>query len=118
MKISESNTWEVKIYIGGKKDYSGPQFSEEVVTDKIIEFQKENNEKLNIRLTTCAFISGPWKESGWEIVITNFPESKRTNFDIDKIAYDLAVYLMSKLEQKRVTIVSFWKTKVLDGDKK
>jgi len=112
------NTYESKIFIGGREGYNGNFFSKEQVINLISKYQSENPEcevgAVSIFDTTYLFQN--YCEHGYMIYSINYPRFTRTDKEIDKFSVGLARFLKDELKQNRVSIVFPDKTIML-GEK-
>ena len=115
-------SYEVKIFIGSVDESSKTPFTEDRVISLIGEFQQSTKKILPIRICNTRFISGlDYRELGWELSAINFPKincwGRSYKKFITKYMNDLAKFLISKLNQKRVSVVSPKRTYIHENTK-
>jgi len=104
-------SYEVKLFIGSVDESCKTAFAERVIVDLVAEFQESKKQILPIRISRVSFISGSnYREQGWELSAINFPKVNSWGRSYKKFMSeymnDLARLLMTRLNQKRVSVVS------------
>jgi len=104
-------SYEVKLFIGSVDESCKTTFTETSLIDLVSKFQESRKQILPIRISKTAFISGSkYKEDGWELSAINFPKinSWGRSYKNFMTGYmnDLSKFLMTKLNQKRVSVTS------------
>lgn len=104
----EERAYEVKLYIGSREGYHGPSFNRQALAAAIAEFQNSNDRKqmVSLRLTPCLFLVGDWQEDGHEVTSINYPRFPKRPYDLQVFMIDLAKFLLYRLKQNRITVMS------------
>jgi hypothetical protein len=108
MKFHTKKTayFEARIYIGSRVKYDGPQFSFAELREAIGYFQANNGIESNpVRITPTTFVWEKYDEEGWEIALIDYPRVSKPHEVLRKFAYNLAVHLLERFEQNRMSIV-------------
>jgi len=106
MEIRSRSTYEVRVYLGSINEDTLKEFSESELVHEIGIFQESCKQTIPVRLTSTTFISKThYMEEGWEIAAINYPRVETESSKIDVFMKDLAVYLLDKFKQNRISIV-------------
>lgn len=104
--------YEVRIYIGSRHRYNGPEFSEDNLVSEISDFQIRLYKLITgfdssgpVRITKTRFVFGDYSENGWEIGLINYPRNSHSTNDVFEFASALAKHLLVKFDQNRISII-------------
>ncbi len=99
------NTYEVKLYLGSVEGYHGKQFSEEELVKAIGLFQKGHAESMPVRVAPTCYVHEDYSERGWEVVAICYPRLPKHREQINLFMNELAVHLLDKFKQNRISVV-------------
>lgn len=107
MRKVDVETFEVRMYVGGREGYDGPTFDADRLR-AIIKTQQGDDQRalIPLRLTPTQFLEGDYVEDGWEIAAINHPRHPKTMTQIYKFMEGLARHLMVTLVQKRIVLTT------------
>lgn len=107
-------SYEVRIFLGKRRGYTGPHYPREELIQLIRRFQREHKNTLSVRLTETLFLHGDYEETGYEVAAAFFPTFQvKTPTDTEVFMKELAEYLMIRLDQNRVTVMTPSQTTIL-----
>jgi len=111
------STHETKIYIGSQEGYSGPAFSEYDLRQAIGEFQESCDISVacSVRISPTRYIFRDYSESGWEIVVINYPRFPKDKVVIETFSERLAEFLLKTFKQNRMSVVGPVNTYMLEN---
>lgn len=99
-------THEAKIYIGNRLGgYGDLVYSQGTLEGAIGDFQKTSIPNWPVRVTPTTFISGRYREMGWEISLSHYPPLPADTEGLDRFTLALASHLQMTFKQRRVTVV-------------
>lgn len=105
---SKKNAYfEARIYIGSRVNYNGPHFDLADLKESISCFQTTNGIDASnpVRITSTTFVWEKYEEDGWEIAIIDYPRVSKPHEVLRQFAYNLAVHLLERFQQNRMSIV-------------
>lgn len=105
--MKKNDYFEARIYIGNRIKYDGPKFSFAQLRESIGHFQESTGRDLSnpVRITPTTFVWEEYDEEGWEIAIINYPRASKPHDVLRDFTYNLAIHLLEKFEQNRMSIV-------------
>jgi len=110
-KFKESDTFEIKIFVGLKDLYTGKTFPYEVVEQEILEYVKIH--KMCITLTKTRFIYVNGSENGVIVGLINYPRFPKSRPSLETKALNLSLFLKDRFKQKRLSVMCPDKTRML-----
>ena len=107
MNVKNTESYEVKLYIGSKEGYKGRSYTEEELIKSIGDYQGgcEAECKIPVRVTPTRFVYCDYQEKGWEISGILYPRFPKTKENIDKFMSGLAEFLMKTYKQNRISVI-------------
>lgn len=119
MEIRSRSTYEVRVYLGSINEDTLKEFSKSDLAHEIGIFQESCDQTIPVRLTDTTFISKThYVEEGWEIAAINYPRVETESSKIDVFMKDLAVYLLDKFKQNRISIIMPDETLMIERNSK
>jgi hypothetical protein len=104
--LKKNEYFEARIYIGSRVKYNGPQFTFLELKESIGLFQANNGQDSNpVRITPTTFVWEKYEEDGWEIAIIDYPRVSKPHEKLREFSYNMAVHLLERFEQNRISIV-------------
>ena len=105
IKISRAtDAYRVYFCIGEKRGYDGRAYGEDELRDAVKDFLWANGGSVTI--SRVHFIAKDYEESGWEIATIKYPPFPEKDEDIYQRMGDLAIFLMHRFSQRRITVVT------------
>lgn len=108
------DTYEIKIYIGSKVGYNGPDQSTYDMQMRCREYCDEVGFAVTVTQTNFVYTGG--EESGVIIGIINYPRFPKTPEELDEHAFTLANMLMKEFKQYRCSVVTSDYTYLLENE--
>ncbi len=105
-KVKHAPTYEVKVYIGSRRQYNGTDISKQDVIDVITMEQRHHEPTFPIRITKTEYISLDYREEGWELAVINYPRYPREKEELLSFMLQLGQKLCCHLEQNRVSVIA------------
>tara|TARA_R100001377_G_scaffold73572_1_gene49602 strand:+ start:2068 stop:2472 length:405 start_codon:yes stop_codon:yes gene_type:complete len=106
MEIRSRSTYEVRVYLGSINEETLKSFSKKDLIKEIGLFQEKYSQTIPVRVTDTTFVSKThYTEDGWEVAAINYPRVETESSKIDEFMKDLAVCLLDKFKQNRISIV-------------
>ena len=106
MEIRSRSTYEVRVYLGSINEDTSKEFSKSDLVREIGIFQESCEQTIPVRITNTTYVCNTnYTEEGWEIAAINYPRVETESSKIDVFMKDLAVYLLDKFKQNRISIV-------------
>lgn len=118
MKTKSNQKFEIRMYIGSRRGYTGDKFTlrnlKEVIAGHQIMLGLE--EATPVRITKTCYLWQDYQEKGWEIGIFNYPRRPLGAELLKKFALTLGEKLLAKFGQNRITIEFPDETLMLEAD--
>jgi hypothetical protein len=104
-------THEVRLYVGSREGYGGPEFGRERVVEAVRDFHRIHPHHVAcLRVTPCCYVVRDYLEEGWELACINYPRFPKPFGMIDEMMRALGRHLLVSLKQNRVTVVGDYTT--------
>ena len=102
---SRCTTYECRIYLGGRRGYTGPAIEEAELLKLLADY--EHPYKQGLRVTRTVFLGKHGSEPGWEIGTIRMPAygDIQSTDAVLRVMSDLAEFLLRELGQERVYMV-------------
>lgn len=116
--VKKNRTYEARIYIGSRARYVGPLFTFSELRDAIGKYQHEKGLDVcgPVRITPTTYVWDDYMEDGWEIAVIDYPRHSKCHIVLYDFMYNLAVYLLERFKQNRISIVFPDETVMLESD--
>jgi len=99
-----TKTEDFVLYIGCKERYNGREFDKA----ELIRVVQENQEKVGVMclsFTRIFYVAGDFQEEGWAIRLINYGRFAKSYKERKQYMIDLALVLMKRFNQNRVSLV-------------
>jgi hypothetical protein len=113
--INRVPSYNVSIYLGKRQQYDGPFFNLEDIILLIQKFLTQTVQNCCFRIEKCVYVTGKYVEEGFSINLINYPRFPKEFWEIEKMAKELAQYLLIELNQNRISIVTPVNTFMLEN---
>lgn len=105
VKFKKESFYEARLYIGSRRGYNGPVFSQWELNQAVGDFQVLLGDKASaVRVTPTTFQFGTYVEAGWEIAAIQYPRFPKDEVVIKNFMVQLAKHLMEKFDQNRISV--------------
>lgn len=119
MEIRSRSTYEVRVYLGSINEDTSKEFSKSDLVREIGIFQESCEQTIPVRITNTTYVCNTnYTEEGWEIAAINYPRVETESSKIDIFMKDLAVCLLDKFKQNRISIIMPDETLMIERDSK
>jgi hypothetical protein len=109
MNYKQADYAEYKLYVGSVKGDKGPVMSEAQLVRVVQDYQQtwfeEHGVKMPVRFTKTTFVCLGCVESGWELVVINYPRNPRPGNELEEFVTGLQMHLIVECGQNRVTVM-------------
>lgn len=118
MTIVPCPTYQVDIWIGGRYGYTEQEIPRWRLTDLITEFQRTHNplDFCAVTVTETLYVVRGYNEPGWRISAINYPRFPKSKEFINIFMIALGDFLLTRLDQNRLTVVYPEQTVMLVSD--
>lgn len=107
LKTRKEKFYEAKLFIGSRRGYDGPTFSQWELNQAICDFQKSNEQgACSVRITPTTFQFGTYVEGGWEVAAVKYPRFPVAECVIRSFIIALAGHLIEKFGQNRISVTT------------
>lgn len=108
VKFKKESFYEARLYIGSRRGYNGPVYSQWELNQAIGDFQllQSTERACAVRITSTTFQFGTYVEAGWEIAAIQYPRFPKDEAVIKRFMVELGQHLMEKFGQNRISLAT------------